>query len=87
MGHFLDPHAPWSFPEPTRIRPLCALESYVFHVTLELLQELQIHMVMLEPLGDWDTAVDLVARGSRWHLTWGLARPHITASLPKCYGS
>ncbi len=35
----------------TRIRSLCALESYVFHITLEFLQELQIQMVMFESAG------------------------------------
>ncbi len=41
------------------MRPPYAHESYVFHVTLEALQELQIHMVMFGALGDLDTAVDL----------------------------
>ena len=61
MGH-LD-LVPTAVPEPTQMRPQYAHESYVFHITLEVLQELQIHMVMFEALGDLDTAVDLGARG------------------------
>jgi len=45
------------------MRPPYAHELYVFHITLEVLQELQIHMVMFEALSDLDTAVDPGARG------------------------
>ena len=52
-----------------QMRPLYAHESYVFHVTLEVLQELQIHMVMFEALGDLDTAVGSGGTRYRSHLT------------------
>jgi hypothetical protein len=69
------------------IWPLSVLESYVFHVTLETLQELQIHMVPFEPLGDLNTACGSGSSLVSPPLTGALARPHITASLPTCYSS